>query len=97
LSGVPPNILSTSVNARREESERSPSARLEIVLGDGLGAEGVEVGVLNRSGLLEEGLALEVGWDELGALVWVFFLEVAADCTALVQDETIVILRNWGK
>ena len=66
--------------------------RLDDILKHCLLGRWFEVGVLNRRSLLEEGFALQVGGDELCAFGGVFFLEVAADCAALVEDEAIVIL-----
>jgi hypothetical protein len=68
------------------------SAQLEDVLKHSLRGGGVEVREFDRRGLLKEGFALEVGGDELRALGGVFFVEVAADCAALVEDEAIVFL-----
>ena len=58
-----------------------------------LTGEGIEVGELDRGSLLKNSLLFRVGGDEFRTLVGKLVLEVAANGTALVHDEAIVILE----
>ena len=71
---------------------RRSDSRLEEVLVDSGRGENVEVGLFDRSSLLEKRLLLEVLGNEGCSLVGIFLGDVARDCTALVEDVSIVVL-----
>jgi hypothetical protein len=53
----------------------------------------VEVTRLSRRRLKEQRVGLGIGGNELCALVWIFRLDILADGPALVENESIVILK----
>ena len=78
--------------SRTTSDNAMANSRLEHFLDDGLFSEGVEVESFDRHGLFEEGVRLGVGRNECGSLFRVFRSDVASDRSALVQNETIVVL-----
>jgi len=66
--------------------------RLEDLLKDSLGSIGVEVAQLDGGGLLKERILLQSRRYELRSLIQKLGVKVTADRTALVHDETIVVL-----
>lgn len=54
----------------------------------------IEVGLLNRRRLLEQGVGVKIVWDQRRAFGGVFCNKVAAYGTALVEFKTIVILQS---
>lgn len=46
--------------------------------------------------MLEQRTLLEVGGDELRALVSVFVVDVTCDGTALIEDKAVVVLQQPG-
>ena len=65
--------------------------RLEELLINNSRCRGIEVGAFNRSGLLEESFALDIGRDERRALIGIFGGDIARDGAALVKNETIIL------
>ena len=53
---------------------------------------GIEVVLLDRSGLLEQRILLGTSGKEGGAFAGVLGSDVSTDCTTFVEDEAVVIL-----
>lgn len=68
--------------------------RFEDHFGNSVVCVGLKVVQLNRCSLLEEGVLLDTGREEVWALVPEFCCEVATDCSRFVQDEPIIVLGN---
>ena len=68
--------------------------RLDELLKYSLGSMGVEVAQLDRCGLFKERILLQSRRYELWSLIRKLGVKISADRSALVQDETVIILQD---
>lgn len=68
------------------------NSRFQQFLDDGLFSERAEVADFDRRGLFEEGICLGLGRNECGSLFRILRNDVAANRSAFVQNEPIVVL-----
>jgi hypothetical protein len=84
-------IVSANPSAKNKQKADRDS-RVDYAFVNSFACVGVEYAVLNGSCLFEECHLLDTSRNENCALVRVLSSEVSADCTALGENEAVVIL-----